>query len=80
VSIHDAPLGGASVSLAGAPLRRGVRQVNFELRTSNFERRNALTQVIFFLNEKTDGPRQCVPLFEVRRLKFEVGMCFSEVY
>jgi hypothetical protein len=45
----------------------------------NFEWRNALTQAFFLLNKKTDGQRQGVPAFAVRRLTFDVGMPFSEV-
>jgi hypothetical protein len=67
---------GQSVGGCAAHRREAV---NFELRTLNFERRNTLTNVIFFLNEKTDDERQGVPVFEVRSLKFEVGMRFSEV-
>jgi hypothetical protein len=63
-------------------VRRFIRRktVNFELRTLNFEWRNALTHAIVFLNGKTDGQRQCVPAFDVRSVKFDVGMRFSEVY
>jgi hypothetical protein len=70
--------GGASVSLAGAPRRCGVRQLASNVELVSVEWRNALTRAIFLLNKTTDGKRQCVPVFNVLSSTFEVGMRFLE--
>jgi hypothetical protein len=62
--------------LAGAP--HNGASVDLELRTLNFERRNTLTQVIFFLNEETMASASVFLCSQFLSSKFYVGMRFPE--